>query len=163
MADHKNPRAADDGIRDAVQAFYDRHPYPPPVDDLEGYRRLWQDDGRRRADFHLHWPAKAYRTDVQVLVAGCGTSQAAKHALRQPASHVVGIDLSATSVRRSEALKRKYNLANLEVYHLPVERAGDLGIAGQVVLLHGCCPPLPARRRVCAPCGRCCNPTAPCI
>ena len=62
-----------------------------------------------------------------VLVAGCGTSQAAKHALRQPASHVVGIDFSAESVRHTEALKRKYHLDNLEIYQLPVERAGELG------------------------------------
>lgn len=144
MTDHDPFRGANDGIRDAVQAFYDQHPYPPPVDDLEGYRRRWQDDGRRRADFHLHWPAKAYRTDVQVLVAGCGTSQAAKHALRQPASHVVGIDLSATSVRRSEALKRKYSLANLEVYQLPVERAGELGRRFDKVVCTGVLHHLPA-------------------
>ena len=85
--------------RETVRAFYDLHPYPPPVDDLDGYRQRWQDENRRRADFHLHWPGKAYRTDLQVLVAGCGTAQAAKHALRQPASHVVGIDFSAESVR----------------------------------------------------------------
>ena len=80
-----------------------------------------------RADFHLYWPDRAYRADLTVLVAGCGTSQAAKHALRQPASHVVGIDFSAESVRHTEALKRKYNLTNLEVHQLPVERAGELG------------------------------------
>jgi hypothetical protein len=39
-----------------VQAFYDLRPYPPPVEDLDGYRRRWQDENRRRADFHLHWP-----------------------------------------------------------------------------------------------------------
>ena len=32
-----------------------------------------------------------------------------------------------TSVRHTEALKRKYNLTNLEVYQLPVERVGELG------------------------------------
>ena len=30
-------------IADKVQAFYDQHPYPPPVTDLEQYRRLGQD------------------------------------------------------------------------------------------------------------------------
>ncbi len=116
-----------DSVRNAVQSFYDLHPYPPPVDDLDGYRRRWQDENRRRADFHLHWPGRAYRPDLRVLVAGCGTAQAAKHALRQPASHVVGIDFSRESVQRTAALKRKYNLTNLEVYQLPVERVGELG------------------------------------
>ena len=113
--------------RDAVRDFYNLHPYPPPVDDLDEYRQRWQDEGRRRADFHLHWPDKAYRANLTVLVAGCGTAQAAKHALRQPACHVVGIDISETSVRHTETLKRKYHLTNLEVYQLPVERAGELG------------------------------------
>ena len=99
-----------DGTREAVRAFYDQHPYPPAVDDLDGYRRLWEEEGRRRADFHLHWPGRSYREGLQVLVAGCGTSQAAKHALREPASRVVGIDVSEASVRHTEALKRKYNL-----------------------------------------------------
>ena len=44
--------------REKVRAFYERHPYPPPVDSLETYRRLWQDRQRRRADFHLAWPAQ---------------------------------------------------------------------------------------------------------
>ena len=69
-----------------VQAFYDTHPYPPPVADLDDYRSLWADQGRRRADYHLHWPATPYRENQTILVAGCGTSQAAKHALRQPAA-----------------------------------------------------------------------------
>ena len=85
MDDRETHPLGSDGVRDAVQAFYDLHPYPPPVEDLDSYRRRWQDENRRRADFHLHWPDRAYRPDLKVLVAGCGTSQAAKHALRQPA------------------------------------------------------------------------------
>jgi hypothetical protein len=38
----------------------------------------------RRADHHLFWADKPYREDHSILVAGCGTSQAAKHALRWP-------------------------------------------------------------------------------
>jgi SAM-dependent methyltransferase len=111
---------------DIVQAFYDLHPYPPPVQDLESYRLRWQDEARRQADFHLHWPDQPYRPDLDVLIAGCGTSQAARHALRQPANRVVGIDISATSIRHTEALKKQYRLANLEVYQLPIERVTEL-------------------------------------
>ena len=84
---------------------------------------------RRRADFHLFWPTQPYREDFSILVAGCGTSQAAKYALRWPAARVTGIDFSATSVRCTQELKQKYNLHNLEVHQLPVERAGELGRA----------------------------------
>jgi SAM-dependent methyltransferase len=132
-----------DGVHDIVQAFYDHHPYPPPVDNLDGYRQQWQDEDRRRADFHLYWPDKAYRTDLKVLVAGCGTSQAAKHALRQPAYQVVGIDISETSVRHTQALKRKYNLTNLEVYQLPVERVGEFGCRFDKIVCTGVLHHLP--------------------
>ena len=110
----------------AVQDFYERYPYPRPVDDLDNYRRRWQDPNRRRADFHLCWPHKPYAEQRSILVAGCGTSQAAKHAVRWPAARVVGIDFSATSVRHTEALKRKHGLDRLEVHQLPIERVGEL-------------------------------------
>jgi len=111
---------------DAVRDFYDRHPYPPPLTDLGSYRQLWDDPKLRRCDFHLHWPWRPFRDAYSILVAGCGTSQAARHALRWPAAEVVGIDVSATSVRCTEELKGRYDLANLTVRQLPVERAGEL-------------------------------------
>jgi SAM-dependent methyltransferase len=113
------------------------------VQDLESYRQRWQDEGRRRADFHLHWPDRAYRADMTVLVAGCGTSQAAKHALRQPASRVVGIDFSGTSVRHTETLKLKYGLGNLDVHQLPVERVGELGLRFDKIVCTGVLHHLP--------------------
>ena len=88
---------------------------------------VWQDQQRRRADHHLFWPARPYQEDHSILVAGCGTSQAAKHALRWPAAQVIGIDFSATSVRCTEELKLKYNLSNLLVHQLPIERVPTWG------------------------------------
>jgi SAM-dependent methyltransferase len=114
------------GVAEEVRDFYDRYPYPRPIDSLEKYRRLWEDRQRRRADYHLFWPAKPYREERSILIAGCGTSQAAKHASRWPAAQVTGIDFSATSVSCTEELKRKYNLNNLGVYQLPIERVSEL-------------------------------------
>jgi SAM-dependent methyltransferase len=114
-------------VAEEVRDFYDRYPYPPPVETLDTYRQTWQDPARRRADYHLFWPDKAYRETYSILVAGCGTSQAAKHALRWPGAQVIGVDVSATSVRCTEELKHKYNLANLQVYQLPIDRLNDLG------------------------------------
>jgi len=122
---------------EAVQEFYERLPYPRPIDSLDSYQRLWQDAGRRRADFHLHWPAAPYREDRSILVAGCGTSQAAKHAMRWPEARVTGIDFSATSVRCTEALKKKYKLDNLQLRQLPVERAGELGTSFDQIVCTG--------------------------
>jgi SAM-dependent methyltransferase len=96
------------------------------VDDLEAYRKAWNEQ-RRRAESHLFWPAEPYREDRSVLVAGCGTTQAAHYALRWPRARVIGIDVSAKSIAFTQGLKHKHALANLEVRQLAVERAAELG------------------------------------
>ena len=47
------------GVAKTVRSFYERHPYPPPVDSLEKYRRLWQDraEAPRRLPSLLARPA----------------------------------------------------------------------------------------------------------
>jgi SAM-dependent methyltransferase len=114
------------GVTGEVQHFYERYPYPRPIDDLDKYRLRWRDRQRRRADHHLTWPARPYREDRSILIAGCGTSQAAIHAMRWPSARVIGIDFSATSVRCTEELKRKYTLDNLQVHQLPIDRVQEL-------------------------------------
>jgi SAM-dependent methyltransferase len=131
------------GAAEEVRDFYDRYPYPRPVDSLEKYRLRWQDRQRRRADYHLFWPAGSYREDRSILIAGCGTSQAAKHALRWPEAQVTGIDFSATSVRCTEELKRKYNLNNLQVHQLSVERVIELDASFDQIVCTGVLHHLP--------------------
>jgi len=133
-AEHLSPAL---GVAEEVRDFYDRYPYPPPVESLEKYQRLWQNQERRRADYHLFWPNRSYREDQSILIAGCGTSQAAKHALRWPAAQVTGIDCSATSVRCTEKLKEKYNLKNLRVHQLPIEQVNDLGMSFDQIVCTG--------------------------
>ncbi len=123
-------------VASLVSAFYERHPYPPPLDDLQGYRERW-DDRRRRADAHLFWPSEPYRDDRSILVAGCGTTQAAKYALRWPNARVTGIDISASSIAFTQKLKQTYRLENLQVRQLPVERAAELGEAFDHVVCTG--------------------------
>jgi len=120
-----------------VRDFYDQYPYPRPIDSLDKYQRLWQSAQRRRADFHLFWPARSFTEDQSILIAGCGTSQAAKHALRWPEAHVTGIDCSAVSVERTAELKRKYNLNNLHLHQLAIERVGDLGTSFDQIVCTG--------------------------
>src|SRR5262249_49423083 len=90
-----------------------------------------------RADYHLFWPVRPYREDPSILIAGCGTSQAAKHALRWPAAQVIGIDFSTTSVRCTEELKRKYNLNNLQVRQLPIDQVNDLAMSFDQIICTG--------------------------
>ena len=131
------------GVAADVQEFYERHPYPRPIESLDEYRRLWEDRQKRRADYHLFWPARPYREDFSILVAGCGTSQAAKHALRWPQAQVTGIDFSATSVRCTLDLKRKHNLHNLQLHQLPIERAGELETSFDQIVCTGVLHHLP--------------------
>src|SRR5499426_3897559 len=120
-----------------VQDFYERYPYPRPIDSLEKYRLLGQDRQSRRVDYHLFWPVRLYREDLSILIAGCGTSQAAKHALRWPAARVTGIDFSETSVRCTEELKQKYDLNNLQVRQLPIDRVNDLETSFDQIICTG--------------------------
>src|SRR5260221_12553188 len=107
-------------VAEEVRDFYDHYPYPRPIDSLEKYRRLWQDLQRRRVDYLLAWHARPYKEDLSILIAGCGTSQAAKHALRRPPALVTGIDVSATIARCTEELKRKYRYYNNRGCELPL-------------------------------------------
>ncbi len=124
-------------VAEEVRDFYERYPYPRPVESLDQYQQRWADGARRRADFHLFWPSRSYREDFSILVAGCGTSQAARHALRWPAATVTAIDVSATSVRCTEELKRKYDLRNLEIHQLPIERVRELGTSFDQIVCTG--------------------------
>ena len=58
-----------------------------------------------------------------------------------PRLSVTGIDFSATSVRCTEELKRKYSLDNLQVRRLPIERVGDLEIELRSDRVHRGAPP----------------------
>jgi len=124
-------------IGESVRAFYDQHPYPPPIDSLDQYQHRWQDPQRRRADFHLFWPEGDYREDHSVLIAGCGTSQAAKHALRWPRAQIIAIDSSETSIRHTEGLKKQHDLGNLQVHLLAIERVGELGLSFDQIVCTG--------------------------
>ena len=112
---------------DAVRAFYESHPYPAPIDNLDRHRDLYRNPDRRRAASLLLWPTEKRRANREILVAGCGTSQAAIHALREPEARVTAIDISETSLRYTRDLQRKYRLQNLVLHRLAIEQVGELG------------------------------------
>ncbi len=122
---------------DPISEFYTNHPYPPPLDNLDRARDLWQDENVHRAEYHLLWPRQEYRADFSVLVAGCGTWQAAKFAFTHPRASVVGIDVSPTSLQHTENLKRKYNLTNLEARSLAIENVAGLDQSFDLIVCTG--------------------------
>jgi len=134
---------AEKGFLDPVCEFYNHHPYPPPVERLDRARDEWQDENRPRSEFHLLWPNKPYRTDLEILVAGCGTWQAAKYAICRPTARVTGIDFSKTSIACTETLKRSHNLVNLETQPIPIEKVADLNRRFDLIVCTGVLHHLP--------------------
>jgi SAM-dependent methyltransferase len=128
--------AAPDRVEE-VRAFYESHPYPAPLRNLDKHRELYRNPDRRRALSFLLWPTRAQRTRREILVAGCGTSQAAARAMREPDAHVTGIDISEASLLYTRDLQRKYDLRNLDLHRLAVEEVGELGRAFDEVVCTG--------------------------
>jgi len=126
-----------------VQAFYESHPYPAPIGNLDRHRELYRNPDRRRAQSLLLWPTEKPRANREILVAGCGTSQAAIHALREPDARVTAIDISETSLRHTRDLQRKYALQNLDLYRLAVEEVGELGRSFDQIVCTGVLHHLP--------------------
>lgn len=112
---------------EAVRAFYEAHPYPAPVESLDKRLDRYRDPRRRRAQDLLLWPLEKPRADRTILIAGCGTSQAARHALMEPDARVTAIDISETSLSHTRDLQQKHDLRNLHLHRLAIERAQDLG------------------------------------
>jgi SAM-dependent methyltransferase len=116
-----------DARAQVIRAFYEAHPYPPPVGSLEQRLDRYRDPQRRRAQSLLLWPLEKPRPDRTILIAGCGTSQAARHALMEPDARVVAIDVSETSLRHTRDLQQKHHIRNLQLHRLAIERIAELG------------------------------------
>ncbi|MGH7045072.1 MAG: class I SAM-dependent methyltransferase [Stellaceae bacterium] len=127
MAREERKTPAPAGPADKVRAFYESHPYPAPIANLDRHRELYRNPDRRRALSLLLWPRLKPRANREILIAGCGTSQAAIHALREPDARVTAIDISETSLRHTRDLQRKYGLRNLELRRLAIEEVEELG------------------------------------
>ena len=125
MKSEEDPTSA--GSRDAVRAFYESHPYPAPVSSLERRLDLYRDPRRRRAQNLLLWPLEKPRADRKILIAGCGTSQAARHAMMEPEARITAIDISETSLRHTRDLRAKHDIRNLQLHRLAIERIEELG------------------------------------
>jgi len=126
-----------------IRDFYERMPYPAPLASLDEHRDLYKNPDRRRAMFHLMWPGERPREGQEILIAGCGTSQAASYALREPDARITAIDISDTSLGHTRDLQRKYNLTNLELRRLSIESVREIGRSFDQVVCTGVLHHLP--------------------
>lgn len=146
-----------------IRRQYARWLYPAPVDNLDpmvrGETRLRNDPWNLR---HFLWPDRPWRP-VRVLVAGCGTQQAAMLAACNRDCAIIGVDVSAPSLAETDRLRRLHGLDNLELRELSLFDAGRIGGRFDVIYASGVLHHLPdpeaggrALREVLEPDGRFC-------
>jgi SAM-dependent methyltransferase len=124
-------------LSDLVARQYERWAYPAPIPDLNAWlvdNWQWFDPSHAH---RLFWPDRPAPSDMDILIAGCGTNQAAVFALNNPRAKVVGIDVSSTSLGHQAYLRDKHGLSNLELHRLPIEEAGALGRTFDLVVSTG--------------------------
>ena len=111
---------------DVVAQQYQKWQYPEPIQNLE----TWLTNNWQWFDpSHAHrvlWPDRPYEPDMDILIAGCGTNQAAVFAYTNRAAKVVAVDVSEPSLDHNRYLRDKYGLKNLELHLLPVEEVPTL-------------------------------------
>jgi SAM-dependent methyltransferase len=122
---------------DVVARQYERWRYPEPIEDLGAWIQNnweWFDPS------HAHrilWPDQAYRPGLDILIAGCGTNQAAVFAFANPLAKVVAVDVSQPSLDHLQYLKEKYRLSNLTMHLLPIEALPTLGLDFDLIVSTG--------------------------
>jgi SAM-dependent methyltransferase len=127
----------DDPRADVVSSQYERWRYPQPIQELEGWAGSnweWFDP------VHAHrilWPDREYKPDLDILIAGCGTNQAAIFAYTNPAARVVAVDISQPSLDHQQYLKDKHGLWNLELHRLPIEELPTLELDFDLIVSTG--------------------------
>jgi SAM-dependent methyltransferase len=117
---------SEDPRADGVSRQYDRWEYPPPVTDLDVWTKNHWDWFDPYWAHRVLWPNRAYKPDLDILIAGCGTFQAAVFAFMNRAAKVVAIDVSRSALDHQQYLKDKHQLANLELHLLPIEEVSAL-------------------------------------
>ncbi|WP_163760827.1 class I SAM-dependent methyltransferase [Mycobacterium botniense] len=128
---------AGDPRADVVARQYERYRYPQPIHDL----RTWVTHNWEWFDpVHAHrilWPDREYRPDLDILIAGCGTNQAAVFAFTNPDARVVAVDISQPSLDHQQYLKEKHGLWNLDLHLLPIEELPALGLDFDLIVSTG--------------------------
>jgi SAM-dependent methyltransferase len=113
-------------LSDIVSSQYEKWVYPKPILDLD----RWLENNWQWFDpIHAHrifWPDQSYRAGLDILIAGCGTNQAAVFAYTNPQAKIVAVDVSHSSLDHHRYLKEKYKMKNLELHLLPIENVGQL-------------------------------------
>src|SRR3712207_5067992 len=106
-----------DNVSGLVARQYTTYCYPEPVEDLRKQIGagdfMYGDPSLLSAQL---WPEGRPRKELRILIAGCGTNQAAWFAFTNPDCSVTGVDLTEASLAHQRFLQEKHGLRNLRLY-----------------------------------------------
>lgn len=121
-----------------VKKQYTKWPYPEPISDIEDWKaRGGSSPFDLRMDHVLIFPERAYDPKMSILVAGCGTMEAAIEAYDSPEASVTGIDLSSASLECADKLKKKHHLDNLDLIEMDLQEVASLGRKFDLIVSFG--------------------------
>ena len=131
-------------ITEIVAKQYGAWVYPKPIEDMRtaidgGYYEF----GSPNLFRPLLWPERRSLEGLKVLIAGCGTNQAAYNALSLPQAQITAIDISMNSLGHSQFLKEKHGLNNLTLKHMSLLDVTDLGQKFDLIISTGVLHHLP--------------------
>lgn len=109
-------------VLDRVAEMYERHPYPPVDEDIQAYARgeAWLLESPN-PNFHLYWPYDDATDNLDILIAGCGTQQAAQIAASMPKARIVATDISDNSLAETKRLADRIGTQNLILKKCAIE------------------------------------------
>jgi len=121
-----------------VAKQYEAFAYPEPFADLEeaigaGYYQV----GDPSLYGPVLWPCGRPSGPLKILVAGCGTVQAAYVAFNNRGDEVVGIDLSEASLAHERFLQDKHGLSKLRLFKGDLLDVASLGSDFDVIICTG--------------------------
>lgn len=121
-----------------VARQYESYAYPEPFADLaeqvgKGYFEL----GDPALYAPVLWPRGRPQRRLRILVAGCGTVQAAYIAYMNPEEEVFGIDLSEASLAHERFLQERHALSNLKLFKGNLLEVAELRATFDVILCTG--------------------------
>ena len=117
-----------DDVSTLVARQYSAFAYPQPVLDLDEWSaKGFGEAGDPRLFAAMIWPEGRPQKQLNILVAGCGTRQAAVLAYSNRDCLVTGVDLSEPSLAHVRYLQDKHKLSNLQLYKGDLRELAKLG------------------------------------
>jgi SAM-dependent methyltransferase len=121
-----------------VARQYEAFAYPEPFADLsEEIAKGYYEIGDPALYGPVLWPRGRPKRRLSILVAGCGTVQAAYAAYMNPEDEVVGLDLSHSSLAHERFLQERHGLANLKLFRGDLLEVGELDGTFDIIICTG--------------------------